>query len=353
MFYVPQDFFVSAKKTNDAVAEKIIISVSLKGLLLDLGDTLNRGGINVKPDNVVRMYGNVHHVYGLSEVVPVDKFTRFQFILTEKENVDVGICLSEDYNVFLSTKYCFVLRQGRLPRPASKNIKFLKSKSSTLDGEAVNLALGKHAKQSSTIAPGEANYAVDGKTDQFFSIDAWQFNTITSTDIEILPWWEVDLGEDFTIRSIVIYKRLDKYEDDLRDFNVFIYDSNGFVTATNIFPRVAAAVTAFEFDNVKGRKIKVMLNGDTARILCLAEVQVFGNVIKFDVPIGGLFPLPKMNFNTLAFVQDRNEALDSNLDLMEESTILTDLSFSRGDDQIAEVSSTILTGLFGSFFHNI
>ena len=332
--------------TTDPNAESSIINTFLKGLL-DMGDTVNRGGINVEPSNVVRLYGNVHHVYGLSELVPVDRYTRFQFVLTEKEKVHVGICLYEDYNNFLveSTKYCFVLREGKLPNPISQNVNLLKSESSTLDGEAVNLAYGKYAKQSSTIAPGEASYAIDGKRDQIFSIDAWQFNTVTSTDTEIRPWWEVDLGEDYTIRSVVIYKRLDKYEDDLRDFSVSVFDSNGFVTATETFPDAADAVATIAFDGVDGRKIRVMLNGNITRLLCLAEVQVYGDVIQFDIPVGNLFNLPEMTFNTLAFVQDRNEGMESNIDLMEESSIITGLSFSKGNDQISEVSKLRISNI--------
>jgi len=47
------------------------------------------------------------------------------------------------------------------------------------------------------------------------------------------------------------------------------------------------------------------------------------------MPVGEMFNLPEMSLNRLAFIQDRN----GNADLDEESSIITDISFSDEESQ--------------------
>jgi hypothetical protein len=72
---------------------------------------------------------------------------------------------------------------------------------------AINLALGKHATQSSTYLHAVfavAGYAVDGNTDGKFSN-----RSTASTEHEQGAWWQVDLGSKKNINQIIIHNRTD------------------------------------------------------------------------------------------------------------------------------------------------
>ena len=297
---------------------------------MDSGNTADAGGISVQPDNHVRLYGKLHRSFIISELVPVNKFTSFKFGFTEREKVrGFGICLSWSFDVFLvnRVKYCLHLNGGILEHlvsnDSSETIRTL-----NIEGNAVNLAFKKPTKQSSTVAPGEASNAVDGNTHQYLSYDAWEYSTVTITDASIRPWWEVDLQETMTIRRIVIYKRADIYDDDLKDFVLSVYDSSGNLTAFEHTPGSTEAVTDFTFDDVLGQRIRISLNGVTTRVLSLAEVQVFGTVFTFDVPLGRMFNLPPTNFNRIEMIQDRDGGSSDNVG-KEESSVITGLSFTE------------------------
>ncbi|MCX2830606.1 discoidin domain-containing protein [Microbulbifer thermotolerans] len=78
------------------------------------------------------------------------------------------------------------------------------SASEVASGEIVNLALGKSTSQSSTDYSGISSRAVDGDVR-----GNWSSNTITHTENEIQPWWQVDLGSVSTISTINLYNRTD------------------------------------------------------------------------------------------------------------------------------------------------
>lgn len=66
-----------------------------------------------------------------------------------------------------------------------------------------NVATSGKAKQSSTAFNGSASRAIDGKTDGAFGS-----NTITHTkENDKKPWWEVDLGDEKPIESVVVWNR--------------------------------------------------------------------------------------------------------------------------------------------------
>nr|KAG5701664.1 hypothetical protein BaRGS_027822 [Batillaria attramentaria] len=79
-----------------------------------------------------------------------------------------------------------------------------------------NVALHKKATMSSTyIKSGDASLAVNGNTGTTFSgpgytRDARQWNCIHTADGESNPYWEVDLGQNFQIDHITIFRRSDK-----------------------------------------------------------------------------------------------------------------------------------------------
>ena len=303
---------------------------------LNLSDTINRGGVVIHPDNVVRLYGNVHHSYSLSTSISVNRYTQIQFIFTQVEYVHgVGICLFQEFgSSFQSDIKCVALKGGNFP--SYQNVLIVNSGSINLDGDQLNLALRRPTSQSSTTgrniadAPGDSNFAVDGNKNPIFNTEVWRSNTVTRTESEIRPWWVVDLEEERLIRKIVIYKRIDVYGDDLKNFMISLMDSGGNVIMEKTFSETAPPIFTFDNINVVGKSIKISLNGDDSRVLCLAEVEVYGSVFEFNLEIGQLFNLPETNFNRLAFIQDRSETIAENADLDYESSIFTNITILDG-----------------------
>ena len=86
------------------------------------------------------------------------------------------------------------------------------------------VALGRSATQSSTL-PGYATTgaagAVDGNTDgNFFD------GSVTHTNLETNPWWQVDLGASTAVSSIVVWNRTDACcVARLNDYWVFVSDT--------------------------------------------------------------------------------------------------------------------------------
>ncbi len=144
-----------------------------------------------------------------------------------------------------------------------------------------NLAAGKAASQSSTL-PGtpSAGVAVDSRTDgSFFD------GSVTATNFESNPWWQVDLGTSAAISSVAVWNRTDCCASRLSDYWVFISNTPFLATdtpATLAFragtfashqtsaPNPSAVIAA----GVQGRYVRVQLS--SPNYLSLAEVQVFG-----------------------------------------------------------------------------
>ena len=146
-----------------------------------------------------------------------------------------------------------------------------------------NVALGKLTSQSSTF-PGYASAgaasAVDGNTDGSFPD-----GSVTATNLDLNPWWQVDLSASTAVSSIAIWNRTDCCSARLADYWVFVSDtpflatdtpttlqnrpgtfSSHQTTAPNPSTTIAAAA--------QGRYVRVQLT--FANYLSLAEVQVFG-----------------------------------------------------------------------------
>ncbi|HEY3897721.1 MAG TPA: DUF1553 domain-containing protein [Chthoniobacter sp.] len=84
-----------------------------------------------------------------------------------------------------------------------------------------NVALRGTAKQSSTAYGGEARRAIDGKTDG----DFFKAQSVSHTDAQKDPWWEVDLGKLVDIDRIAVWNRTDSnLGARLADFRVSILD---------------------------------------------------------------------------------------------------------------------------------
>ncbi len=73
---------------------------------------------------------------------------------------------------------------------------------SAADNTSQNIAVRGNATQSSTAYDGPPAYAIDNNTSGEF-----QDKTVTHTDTERDPWWQVDLGSDFPIEQISLWHR--------------------------------------------------------------------------------------------------------------------------------------------------
>jgi DNA-binding beta-propeller fold protein YncE len=137
-----------------------------------------------------------------------------------------------------------------------------------------NLARGKTASQSTTLAGLSADRAVDGNQIVF-----------ASTLFQASAWWQVDLGQQSTLQSVRLWKRADCCAEQLSNFVVF-------VSATDMRGRTldqlkddarVAKVSVASLNGAPdieipmstvGRYVRVQLNGSNN--LSLAEVQVMG-----------------------------------------------------------------------------
>ncbi|HEX3658253.1 MAG TPA: PVC-type heme-binding CxxCH protein [Pirellulales bacterium] len=91
-------------------------------------------------------------------------------------------------------------------------------------GMGRNLARGGKATQSTTAGGGDAAKAIDGNTSGSFG-KGGQTHTQENGP---KPWWQVDLGADYPIDSIVIYNRTDgKLGKRLDRFTLRVLDSRG------------------------------------------------------------------------------------------------------------------------------
>ena len=141
-----------------------------------------------------------------------------------------------------------------------------------------NLALGKRTRQSSTVAPNTANYAVDGRTDG----DIAQ-GSLALTQPEPHAWWEVDLADSYKIGDILIWNRTDCCQSWLQGYYVLVSDepivsprlpqaAGQPGVASYYVPGGGASPTTIGIHR-QGRYVRIQLT--RADPLALAEVQVF------------------------------------------------------------------------------
>ena len=84
-----------------------------------------------------------------------------------------------------------------------------------------NIALSGFAKQSSDFNNAVAARAVDGNTSGHF------FNkSVTSTQPEADPWWELDLGKDKPVQKMLIYNRTDCCMERINPARIIFYNSD-------------------------------------------------------------------------------------------------------------------------------
>ncbi len=143
--------------------------------------------------------------------------------------------------------------------------------------EPFNRALGQTVSQSSTGFSGVATRAVDGNTS-----GVYRQGSVTHTNNEAQPWWQVDLGESGSISTVEIWNRTDCCTARLSDVVVFVSDTD--MTGRSIAELQAdPTVTTISIDGplaantelgaqTTGQFVRVQLRGTNP--LSLAEVIV-------------------------------------------------------------------------------
>lgn len=316
------------------------ITATLTGVFPS-GDTGN--AIALDDSSGIELTGEVRKVFSLEgdgdgdEFIQVNKFTRMKFNLVAEEAAAAkGICLyhqgnEEDFED-LKVK-CFMIKGGEENVALPPNVEKITG-DLTFTGESrENLALGKAAVQSSTYNRGDASKAVDGDTTPEFDFSDLERNTVTYTKSELSPYWEVDLGADFVMDEVVIYKRMDGYNGRLYDFNLIVHDSNDIETFKKTYDTLTTEATiAVDTGGIIGKVVRIQLNDEgVERVLCLAEVMIFGNSFRYDSAIGMLLRMPPTNVNKLALIQ-KNQGSGTAV------SILSSFQFDAGQEE--EISSS-------------
>ena len=160
-----------------------------------------------------------------------------------------------------------------------------------------NVALGKRVTQSSTAFGGEASRAVDGKTDGDFG-----HQSVTHTNFQSKPWWQVDLDKEETIRQINIFNRTDTAQERLSNFHVILLDSFGNEIERKRISALTNTAAQLAIDYKKARFVRIELEGHNA--LSLAEVQV--------LRAENIAWKKQASQSSTAYGGDANRALDGN-----------------------------------------
>ncbi len=154
---------------------------------------------------------------------------------------------------------------------------------SALDVRLDNLAVSGSATQSSTLndtGTFDAGNAIDG---DLSGVD--ESGSLTHTNSEASPWWELDLGRVVDVDTIRVWNRTDCCAERLADMHVLV-SKTPIVSKDLSIASSQAGVTDIPVAGIAGRQtdlpvgsqaryIRVQLGG--TGILQLAEVQVFGS----------------------------------------------------------------------------
>ncbi|MGJ8653615.1 MAG: discoidin domain-containing protein [Opitutaceae bacterium] len=139
-----------------------------------------------------------------------------------------------------------------------------------------NLAFFGTATQSSDDYDTLASFAIDQNTSGDFGD-----GSVTHTNNEAQPWWQLDLEGTFDISEIKIWNRTGSSPARLSDYDVTLLDVNEQVVWTNYQANYPAPSVSL-FPGIAGRYVLIQLRGTDP--LSLAEVEVFGT--EFAGPSG-------------------------------------------------------------------
>ena len=177
-----------------------------------------------------------------------------------------------------------------------------------------NIALGKRVSQSSTAYDGFASKAVDGNTNGDFGNQS-----VTHTDFQSKPWWQVDLDSEETIRQINIYNRTDTASDRLSNFHVILLDSFGNEIDRKRISSLTDTFAQIAIDYKKARYVRIELEGNNA--LSLAEVQV--------LRAENIAWKKQATQSSTAYGGDANRALDGNTNSSYSQNSVTHTNFEK------------------------
>ena len=170
-----------------------------------------------------------------------------------------------------------------------------------------NLALNQNVTQSSTLTAagitGNAEKAVDGNTNGIFFTGSNATSSVTATSLGADNWWEVDLGDAYSIELINVFNRTDGSD---RTTDIYVLVSNTPFTSNDLAgARAEADFEEFISGNVgspstvepliEGRYVRIQRS--TSGYLVLAEVEVFGCAVNSNL---------NANANTLILNQYQN-----------------------------------------------
>ena len=139
----------------------------------------------------------------------------------------------------------------------------------------VNVAIGKTASQSSQYKSAyhddlKANLAIDGNLSGEF-----EDMSLSHTDNDDNPWWQVELESSETIRKIIIHSRTDCCQERLRDFRVILFQGLSEVWSFQM-KGTPTHITTIPVNGVTANKVYVDLDG-RKDYLSLAEVEVIAD----------------------------------------------------------------------------
>ncbi|MCH6255976.1 carbohydrate-binding protein [Puniceicoccaceae bacterium K14] len=141
-----------------------------------------------------------------------------------------------------------------------------------IEASSENYAIGGTATQSTTAYDGPASFAIDGNTSGNYSN-----GSVTHTENEASPWWEVDLGDTKDIGEIVLYPRTDSCcTQRFALFTVSVLDQNRNVVFSESFDHGPGGLTGplpIVTNRAIGSIVRVEL--DEAERISLAEVEVY------------------------------------------------------------------------------
>ncbi len=141
-------------------------------------------------------------------------------------------------------------------------------------GELANVARNPLAvaSQSSTDFSGDAARAIDGITDGVYA----RSNSVTHTATQNNPFWTLDLGADFNIDEIVLFNRMEGFENRLSGAEIRLFSEHGQeLFLATLGDTTGLASFRFDVEDIRARSLQILLPGSN-RVLSLAEVQVYG-----------------------------------------------------------------------------
>lgn len=154
-----------------------------------------------------------------------------------------------------------------------------------------NLAYLRETSQSSTGYGGESSRAVDGDTNGLF-----MENSVTHTNEQPNPWWQVKLDKTYNIGEVKVYNRTDECcKDRLSNFSVSLITDEGVISFYRFIESFTDEFISLDLQGAAGSTVRIQKQGSEP--LSLAEVEVYQGEL---IEIGGVFQLIKKNASQYA-----------------------------------------------------